>query len=35
MGENPRVEAGKDLEVEERADLKLDGPGMSDFINSA
>ena len=35
MGETPRVEGGEGLEGEERADLKLDGPGMSDFINSA
>ena len=35
MGEDPRVAAGEDLETEERADLRLDGPGMSDLINSA
>ena len=35
MGETPRVEGGEGLEAGERADLKLYGPGMSDFINSA
>ena len=33
MGETPVVEGGKGLETVERADLKLDGPGMSDFIS--
>ena len=35
MGEDPRVAAGSDLEAEERADLRLDGPEMSDLINFA
>ena len=35
MGEDPRVAAGEDLEAEERADLRLDGPGMSDLISFA
>ena len=35
MGETHMVEGGEGLEVVERADLKLDGPGMADFISSA
>ena len=35
MGETPMAEGGKGLEAVERADLKFDGPGMLDLINSA
>ena len=35
MGETPMLEGGKGLEAVERADLKFDEPGMSDFISSA
>ena len=34
-GKTPRVEGGEGLEAEDHADIKLDGTGMSDFINSA
>ena len=35
MREDPGAAAGNDLEAEERVSLRLDGPGMSDLINSA
>ena len=35
MGETFMVEGGEGLKAAERADLELEGPGMSDLISSA
>ena len=35
MGETFMVEEGEGLKVAERADLELEGAGMSDLISSA
>ena len=35
MGETFMVEGGEDLKAAERADLELEGPGISDLISSA
>ena len=35
MGETLMVEGGEGLKAADRADLELEGPGISDLINSA